>query len=93
MSGSGGWSPPTATPGQYLKTEAADLSTLPPFQLYDLMNDPAESVNLVAKHPEIVQRLGRQLRDHILRGRDAQGDRPAIDIRAWPQLVWLKSFQ
>ena len=91
--GSGGWSPPTPNPSQWLKTEAADLSKLPRFQLYDLVADPDEKNNLAAAHPEIVQRLGRQLRATIERGRSTPGALQPYDSQpTWEQLSWLKEF-
>ena len=91
--GSGGWSPPTANPTQWLPAERADLSKLPPFQLYDLDADPAETKNLAAAHPEIVQRLGRQMRGLIERGRSTPGAPQPYDTQsAWPQLAWMKNF-
>ena len=44
--GSGGWSSPTPAPSQWLQTHRTDLATLPPFQLYDLTADPAETTNV-----------------------------------------------
>ena len=90
--GSGGWSAPTATPSQWLPVEPADLSQLPPFQLYDLAADPAETKNLAAAHPEIVQRLGRMLREMVERGRSTPGAAQPVDTRGWPQLAWMKEF-
>lgn len=91
--GSGGWSSPTPTPSVWLKTERTDLATLPPFQLYDLTADPAETKNLAAAHPEIVQRLGRQLRAEIERGRSTPGaSQPAVIGNDWPQTAWMKQF-
>ncbi len=91
--GSGGWSPPTPSPSRWLKVEAADLSLLPPYQLYDLEADPAETDNLADRHPEIVQRLGRKLRDCITNGRSTPGPRhPWDQAAAWPQLGWMKDF-
>ena len=89
--GSGGWSPPTPTPSEWLKTERTDLATLPPFQLYDLNADPAETKNLAAAHPEIVQRLGRLLRADLERGRSTPGpSQPVAAVQsAEPQgAVW-----
>ena len=91
--GSGGWSPPTPSPSQWLKTEASDLATLPPFQLYDLAADPAEQTNLVAAHPEIVQRLGLLMRTTIERGRSTPGPaQPALVDSSWAQVSWFTSF-
>jgi arylsulfatase A-like enzyme len=82
--GSGGWSSPTPAPSQWLKTTATDLATLPPFQLYDLSSDPAEKTNLAAAQPEIVRRLGLELRAIIERNPNAPAD--------WPQLAWRREF-
>lgn len=82
--GSGGWSSPTPAPSVWLKTHATDLATLPAFQLYDLSADPSEKNNLAAAHPEIVRRLGLQLRTII--ERDGAASPP------WPQLAWFRDF-
>ncbi|MFK8110810.1 MAG: arylsulfatase [Rubripirellula sp.] len=55
--GSGGWSHPR--PGR------ADLSALPRFQLYDLANDPGETNNLEAEHPDRVAKMKKMLRTII----------------------------
>ena len=83
--------PPTPNPSQWLKTDATDLSTLPPFQLYDLTADPDEKNNAAAAHPEIVQRLGRLLRETIERGRSTPGA-PQPAGAAWEQVGWMSSF-
>jgi arylsulfatase A-like enzyme len=82
--GSGGWSSPTPAPSVWLKTHATDLATLPPFQLYDLSADPSEKNNLAAAHPEIVRRLGLQLRSTI--------ERDGETSPLWPQLAWFRDF-
>ena len=65
--GSGGWSPPR--PGRDDDT----LKKLPPVQLYDLAADPAESNNLQARHPEIVEQLVNRLAGEIKEGRSTVG--------------------
>jgi arylsulfatase A-like enzyme len=91
--GSGGWSAPTPTPSRWLKNDAADLSRLPAFQLYDMAADPAEQTNLAASHPEIVQRLGRLMSTTIKRGRSTPGVSPTVTIDAeWSQTAWLEAF-
>jgi arylsulfatase A-like enzyme len=62
-SGSGGWGKPSDSD--------ATARGAPPVQLYDLANDPAESNNLEAKHPEVVRRLTDLLRRYITEGRSA----------------------
>ena len=90
--GSGGWSPPTPAPSVWLKTERTDLSKLPPFQLYDLEADPAETTNLAEVHPDRVQRLGRLLRADLERGRSTPGPAQPVVLRDWPQTGWIHSF-
>jgi len=92
--GSGGWSSPTPAPSQWLKVARTDLATLPAFQLYDLESDPAETKNLAAAQPEIVQRLGRLLRVDIERGRSTPGaPQPFTAPTEWTQLAWRESFK
>jgi arylsulfatase A-like enzyme len=90
--GSGGWSPPTRSPSPWTQAKPDDFTGLPPFQLYDLDADPSEKNNLVDRHPEIVQRLGRLMRTTIERGRSTPG---AIQRNAegpWPQIAWMEKF-
>jgi arylsulfatase A len=83
---SGGWSFPR--PGRD-STEG-----LPRFQLYDLAVDPAEKTNVVADHPDVVRRLGRQLRDGIANGRSTPGAPQQNDaVRRWPQIAWMDEFK
>ena len=63
--GSGGWSAPR--PGR------ANLSQLPPFQLFNLQVDPGETTNLYAAHPQRVKRMTRLLQDVIDNGRSTPG--------------------
>jgi len=45
--------------GQNLNREAA-------LELYDLKNDPGETENLFTQHPDVAEKLDRQLEAHIL---------------------------
>ncbi len=63
--GSGGWSNPR--PAQARK------DGLPLVQLYDLSTDIAETRNLEAKHPEVVDRLTGLLRQYFEHGRSTPG--------------------
>ncbi len=90
--GSGGWSPPTHDPSVWLDAPKANFSELPPFQLYDLEADPAETTNLVAKHPEIVERLGKLARSQIDSGRSTPGAAQPVDLSNWPQVSWREQF-
>ena len=49
---------------------------VPQFQLFDLANDPAEKNNLIAKHPDVADRMKARLKQIVERGR-TRNDRPA----------------
>ncbi len=44
------------------------------FQLFHLVDDPAESTNVAAQHPDVVQRLSLQLQRIITEGRSRRAD-------------------
>jgi arylsulfatase A-like enzyme len=82
---SGGWSAPL--PG---KAPAG----APPFQLFNLDDDPAEKTNLYAAHPEIVQRLGLLLKSYVLNGRSTPGaPQKNTGGNDWPELAWMNAFK
>jgi arylsulfatase A-like enzyme len=83
---SGGWSYPR--PGRD-KTDG-----WPRFQLFDVVADPAEKTNLLAEHPEIVQRLGHLMRGYILDGRSTPGAaQENTPVKSWQQTAWLDQFK
>jgi arylsulfatase A-like enzyme len=90
--GSGGWSPPTRSPSPWTQPKPDSFEGLPPFQLYDLAADPKETTNLIDRHPEIVQRLGRLMRTTIERGRSTPGEAQPYVRDGWPQLAWMAGF-
>jgi arylsulfatase A len=51
----------------------ATAKGLPPIQLYNIESDPGETVNVQAQHPDVVDALLKQLRQHISRGRSTPG--------------------
>ena len=90
---SGGWSFPTSSPSPWLRPVADSLEGLPPFQLYDLEVDPTESKNLAMSHPEVVQRLGRLMRELVEQGRSTPGKaQPLSRDGVWPQIGWMSAF-
>jgi arylsulfatase A len=74
---SGGWSAPR--PG------SAEAAVLPPVQLYDLDADPAEQVNLMARHPEVVRDLIGRLERVVHNGRTTPGAPQPNDV---PVDIW-----
>lgn len=78
--GSGGWSSPR--PG-------AEEEGLPPVQLYNLKDDPAETNNLQEKYPEVVNELAVLLKKLITEGRSTPGALQENDgDMQWEQQKW-----
>ena len=81
---SGGWSDPKpgkAPPGS------------PPFQLFNLEKDPAETTNVSLANPEIVHRLGLLLKGYVLHGRSTPGvPQGNTGGNQWRQLAWMSKF-
>ena len=90
--GSGGWSPPTKVPSPWTQPKPDNFDGLPPFQLYHLGNDPKETTNLADRHPEVVARLGRLMRETIERGRSTPGPVQPYEKAGWPQTAWMSRF-
>ncbi|MEL7160467.1 MAG: arylsulfatase [Bacteroidota bacterium] len=84
--GSGGWSFPR--PGR----DEAVLDTLPPWQLYNLEEDPAETNNLYATNPQKVTELKNLLTKYVREGRSTPGRPQTNDPISvpWPQTDFLK---
>ncbi len=79
---SGGWSDPK--PGQ----ASPDA---PPFQLFNLEVDRAETTNLYSAEPALVNELALELREQILRGRSTPGaNQSNTGGDEWPELSWMK---
>ncbi|MGB7325108.1 MAG: arylsulfatase [Rubripirellula sp.] len=69
--GSGGWTAPK---------EAQVAADAPKAQLYDLENDPSETINLYTTHPEIAERLLKQLEADVRNGRSTEGSAAKNDV-------------
>jgi arylsulfatase A-like enzyme len=70
--GSGGWSEPKDGP--------ARQQGLPAVQLYNLSADVAETNNVQAEHPEIVQKLTALLSRYVADGRSTPGAKQQNDV-------------
>lgn len=82
---SGGWSFPR--PGK----DKEVIETLPSVQLYNMKDDPAETKNVYAEHPEIVKELKELMVKYVKEGRSTPGvpqknDGPEV----WKQLSWME---
>lgn len=62
---SGGWSKPFR--------DSEEVANLPPYQLYNIISDVAESNNLFYKQPEIVEMLKNQIIQYVKDGRSTPG--------------------
>ena len=81
--GSGGWSDP--------KPGSPESKTLPQLQLYNFQEDEGETVNLVEKHPEIVDELASLLEQYIENGRSTPGSsQENVPSEHWPGLSWME---
>lgn len=79
--GSGGWSYPN---------REEDLRDLPPFQLYNLQEDPTEEKNLVHDYPEKVNELKALLEEYIRNGRSTPGEpQKNVGLERWAELDWM----
>ncbi|MFY0653104.1 MAG: arylsulfatase [Cyclobacteriaceae bacterium] len=83
--GSGGWSFPR--PGK----DKELIATLPEIQLYNLVEDPAETNNLQAEQSEKVEELKALLTQYIKEGRSTPGTPQQNDPidKEWSQLWWM----
>lgn len=82
---SGGWSFPRP------KRDDEVIKTLPLVQLYNMKDDPAETKNVYAEHPEIVKELKALMIKYVREGRSTPGvpqknDGPEV----WKQLSWIE---
>ena len=69
--GSGGWSAP--------RERDAKKQGLPPMQLFNLADDPAEKKNLVKDNPEKVNTLLKLLDEDVRNGRSTPGEKVSND--------------
>jgi arylsulfatase A len=83
--GSGGWSYPR-------NNEITD--DMPRMQLYNLKSDPAESQNLIEKHPEKATELKILLMRYITLGRSTPGEPQENEgMETWKELAEMQLFE
>ena len=70
--GSGGWGKPGDA--------EAKKQGLPSVQLYDISADIAETKNVAAEHPEVVDQMTKRLNQIIANGRSTPGPKQANDV-------------
>jgi len=82
--GSGGWTSPK---------ENQVSSDTPQAQLYNLNDDPGETINLYREKPEIVRELLDHLKEDIARGRSTSGSASANDVQLEKIVLWKSGEQ
>ncbi|SHJ37902.1 Arylsulfatase A [Arenibacter nanhaiticus] len=78
--GSGGWSAP--------KPKSKEEENLPPFQLYDLDNDPQEQHNLYGDFPEIESSLTALMKSYVENGRSTKGKKQHNEPEGYGSKLW-----
>ena len=58
-------------------------------ELYHLQDDPGESKDLSAEHPEKVQQLKKKITELVVNGRTTPGTVQANDTGYWKELSWM----
>jgi arylsulfatase A-like enzyme len=82
--GSGGWSFPRPN-------NKNALDSLPEIQLYNLVDDPKEEINLESEHPTVVAEMKKLLIKYIVEGRSTPGlpqENDSIDFE-WKQIGFI----
>ena len=79
--------------GRFAITEE-DWKLILPFgkkkvELYDLSTDPAETNNVTAQHPELVDQLKKKALDIVVNGRTTEGPVQRNDTGYWKGLDWI----
>jgi arylsulfatase A len=62
-------------------------------ELYDLSQDPGETTNVIADHPEIAQALEKKITNIVVKGRTTPGATQPNDTGHWKDLTWITQEQ
>ncbi len=62
-------------------------------ELYDLADDPSETKDLAAAHPEQVKQLTKKITEIVVKGRSVPGKPQFNDTDWWPDLRWITPVQ
>ena len=58
-------------------------------ELYNLLNDPEEMVNVIESHQDIADILEKQLTSIVITGRTTEGPPTPNDTPYWRDLHWM----
>lgn len=62
------------------------------YELYNLEEDPGETVNLYFEHPEIVEQLTGEITRIVKDGRSTPGTPQDYVKTNWAQITWMDYF-
>ena len=64
-----------------------------PVELYYLLNDPKEAINIVSSNSQRVEKMTKQINQIIINGRTTIGETQKNDTGYWKELSWLTEEQ
>ncbi|MEC8556589.1 MAG: sulfatase-like hydrolase/transferase [Planctomycetota bacterium] len=62
-------------------------------ELYDLADDPSETKDIAAAHPEKVKQMTEKITEIVVKGRSVPGKPQLNDTDWWPDLGWITPVQ
>lgn len=65
-------------------------TTEPPYELYNIKEDPSEEINLYKENPAIVEHLKNRITEIIENGRSTPGIPQKYVKENWSQLTWME---
>jgi arylsulfatase A len=71
---------------RFIEPEEGEAS----YELYNLKDDPGETLNLYFEHPDIVEQLTREISRIVIDGRSTPGSTQEYVSENWEQITWME---